>query len=182
MLASLLSFCQATPNHSAGDDRLPLPYRLDYRPNPEFSYEGAKNKLVNLQSILAGEEGVTFLIPGESLTYDDGQEHDEFGSTNRQGKLLRISGWINFDSKVSVGCVGAALTYLQKKRAAEFLQDDPDAQQAYRITRMEMFSISDTMYVCISIPATALLILQVHQRRYIALSTDRPTRVSSECL
>ena len=90
-----------------------------------------------------------FLIPGESLTYDDRQEHDEFGSTNRQGKLLRISGRINLDSKVSVGCVGAALTYLQRKRAAEFLQDDPDAQQAYRITRMEMFSISGTMYVCI---------------------------------
>src|SRR2546421_6767413 len=36
-------------NSSLADDRLPLPYRLDYQPNVEFSYEGAKNKLVNLQ-------------------------------------------------------------------------------------------------------------------------------------
>jgi DNA mismatch repair protein MSH5 len=127
------------------DDPLPLPYRLDHRPNPEFSYEGAENKLVNLQSFLAGGEVVKFLTPGESLTYDDGQEHDEFGSTSRQGKLLRISGWINLDSKVSIGCVGAVLTYLQRKRSAEFLQDDPDAQCAYRITSMEMFSMEGTM-------------------------------------
>ena len=134
---------------SAADGRLPMPYRLDYRPNPEFSYEEAKNKLVNLQSMLTGGEGLRFLIPGESLTYDDGHDQNEFGSTSRQGKLLRVSGWINLDSKVSVGCIGAVLTYLQRKRAAEFLQDDPDAQQAYRITSMEMFSMEGSMYVLI---------------------------------
>ena len=124
---------------------------MDYRPNPEFSYEGAKNKLANLQSILIGEEGVRFLIPGDSLTYDDGQGHDEFGSTSRQGKLIRISGWINLDSRVSLGCVGAVLTSLQRKRSAEFLQDDPDGQQAYRITSMEMFSMQGKM--CASVNA-----------------------------
>jgi len=120
---------------------------MDYRPNSEFNYEGAKDKLVNLQSILVGGGGVRFLIPGDSLTYDDGQGHDEFGSTGHQGKLLRISGRINFDSRVSLGCVGAVLTSLQRKRSAEFLQDDPDGQQAYRITSMEMFSMRGTMYV-----------------------------------
>jgi DNA mismatch repair protein MSH5 len=122
-----------------------VPYSLEHRPNAEFSYEAAKNKLVNLQSFLTGGEGMKFLTPGESLTYDDREEQDEFGSTSRQGKLLRISGWINLDSKVSVGCVGAVLTYLQRKRSAEFLQDDPDARHAYRITSMEMFSMEGTM-------------------------------------
>jgi DNA mismatch repair protein MSH5 len=126
---------------SPADDRLPLPYRLDHRPNPEFSYEGAKNKLVNLQSIPTDREQVRFLIPGESLTYDDGQDYDEFGSTSRQGKLLRISGWINIDSRVSVGCVGAVLTYLQRQRYSEFLRDDLDAQETFRVTSMEMFCI-----------------------------------------
>jgi DNA mismatch repair protein MSH5 len=142
------TFCQrALLTFSPVGDRLPLPYRMDYRPNSEFNYEGAKDKLVNLQSILVGGEGVRLLIPGDSLTYDDGQGHDEFGSTSHQGKLLRISGWINFDSRVSLGCVGAVLTSLQRKRSAEFLQDDPDGQQAYRITSMEMFSMQGTMYV-----------------------------------
>jgi DNA mismatch repair protein MSH5 len=131
-------------------DRFPLPYRVDCRPNLEFSYEGAKNRLVNLQSIPIGEEGVRFLIPGDSPTYDDGQGHDEVGSTSRQGKLIRISGWINLDSRVSLGCVGAVLTSLQRKRSAEFPQDDPDGQQAYRITSMEMFSMQGKMYVSLT--------------------------------
>jgi DNA mismatch repair protein MSH5 len=129
-----------------GGGHLPLPYRVDYRPNQEFSYEGAKNKLANLQPIPVGGEEVRFLIPGDPFTYDDGQGHDKFGSTDRQGKLLRISGWINLDSRVSLGCVGAVLTFLQRKRSVEFLQDDPDGQQAYRVTHMEMFSVQGTMY------------------------------------
>ena len=131
-------------------DHFPLPYRVDYRPNLEFSYEGAKNKLVNLQSIPIGEEGVRFLIPGDSSTYGDDQGHDELGLTSRQGKLIRISGWINLDSRVSLGCVGAVLTSLQRKRSDEFLQDDPDSQQAYRITNMEMFSMQGKMYVSLT--------------------------------
>jgi DNA mismatch repair protein MSH5 len=157
------------------DDWLPLPYKLDYRPHPEFSYEGAKNKLVNLQSIPAGVEGVRFLIPGEALSYDDGQEYDDLGSTSRQGKLLRISGWINLDSKVSVGCVGAVLTYLQRQRGTEFLQDEPDVQQAYRISGMEMFSMKGTMYVFIITTQIVLTSLQVHQRGHTVLPSGRST-------
>jgi DNA mismatch repair protein MSH5 len=152
---------------------------VDYRPNPEFSYEEAKNKLVNLQSILIGGEGVRFLIPGGSLTYDDDQGHDEFDSTSRQGKLLRISGWINLDSRVSLGCVGAVLTSLQRKRSAEFLQGDPDGQQAYRITSMEMFSMKGTMYVSVDTMMLLLTSSQVYQCRHIPLPPDHPARVSA---
>jgi DNA mismatch repair protein MSH5 len=151
---------------------------VDYRPNSEFNYEGAKDKLANLQSILVGGEGVRFLIPGDSLTYDDDQEHDELGSTSHQGKLLRISGWINLDSRVSLGCVGAVLTSLQRKRSAEFLQDDPDGQQAYRITSMEMFSMRGTMYVSVDTTLLQLTLSQVYQCRHIALPPDHPARVS----
>lgn len=88
-----------------------------------------------------------FLVPGESSTYEDGQEQDEFGSTSRQGRLLRISSWIDLDNKASLGCIGAVLMYLQRRRGAEYLQDDPDAEQAHRITSMEMFSLKSTMHV-----------------------------------
>lgn len=161
-------------------DHLPLPYRVDRRPNPEFSYEGAKNKLANLQSILRGEEGVGFLIPGDSLTCDDGRGHDEFGSTSRQGRLIRISGWINLDNRVSLGCVGAVLTSLQRKRSAEFLQDDPDSQHAYHITSMEMFSMQGKMYVSVNTMLLLLTLSQVYQCRHIALPPDHPARVSSQ--
>jgi DNA mismatch repair protein MSH5 len=159
-------------------DHPPPPYRVDYRPNPEFSYEGAKNKLINLLSIPIGEEGVRFLIPGDSPTHGDSQGQDEFGSTSRQGKLIRISSWINLDSRVSLGCVGAVLTSLQRKRSAEFLQDDPDGQQAYRITSMEMFSMQGKMYVSVNTMLLPLTLSQVYQCRHVALPPDHPSRAS----
>ena len=90
---------------------------------------------------------VSFLVPGDSVEYDELAGLNSYQSTGRQGKLLRISGCIDLDNKMSMGCVGAILTYLQRKRGSEYLQDDPDAQGAYQVTNMEMFSLRDTMSV-----------------------------------
>ena len=125
----------------------PLPYQIDHRPAQEFSYDGAKSKLINLVSSFCGSEDVKFLVPGESMDTDDDLDHDDFGSTSRQGNFLKLSSWIDLDNLVSIGCVGAVLTYLQRKRSSEYLQDDPNAQQAYRITSLEMFSLKGTLWV-----------------------------------
>lgn len=118
---------------------------IDTRPGAEFSYEGALNKLVNLQSLTT--TGTEFLVPGEAMTYDEILDPDDLGLTRRQGKLLQISAWLDLECRVSIGCVGAIIAQLQRKRAAEYLQDDPDARLAYRITNIEMFSLKGTMYV-----------------------------------
>jgi DNA mismatch repair protein MSH5 len=125
----------------------PLPYQVDVRPSQDFSYEGAKIKLVNLESIVASNDGTTFFVPGNPSTFDDEQDHANFGSTNRQGKLLRLSSWIDFENHVGVGCMGAVLTHLQRKRAADYLPEDPDAQWAFRVVSLEMFTLTDTMWV-----------------------------------
>lgn len=124
----------------------PLPYQVDIRPSQEFAYEGTKTKLINLESTIARNDGTTFLVPGDVSTYDDEQDHENFGSTNRQGKLLRLSSWIDFESRVSVGCVGAILTHLQRRRAADYLPEDPDAQWAFRVRNLEMFTLQHTMW------------------------------------
>jgi DNA mismatch repair protein MSH5 len=49
------------------------------------------------------------------------------------------------DNTVGIGCVGAVIFYLDRKRVSEYLQDDPNAQMAYQVVRLEMFSIRDTM-------------------------------------
>jgi DNA mismatch repair protein MSH5 len=121
----------------------PLPYQVDIRPSQEFSHEGAKTKLINLESIFS-----TFLVPGDPTTYDDELDHDNFGSTNRQGKLLRLSSWIDFESRIGIGCMGAVLTHLQRRRAADYLPDDPDAQWAFRVRDLEMFTLQKTMWAC----------------------------------
>ena len=89
--------------------------------------------------------GVQFLVPGEHVHDGDDIRADEIGLTTHQGRILRIAAWLDLDNKVSVGCAGAVINYLQRKRASEYLQDDPVAQMAYRISHLEMFTFKDTM-------------------------------------
>ena len=64
---------------------------------------------------------VKFLIPGDAAPYEEGEEREEFGFTSRQGRLLRLSGWIDLDNKVSVGCVGGDESYGKGRRAGDML-------------------------------------------------------------
>jgi DNA mismatch repair protein MSH5 len=80
-------------------DRHPLDdifgaYVLDARPSPEFSSEGAKSKLVGLD--LAADNGlnIAFTTPGDAMIGD--------ASMGRQGRLMRLAGWIDLDSEVTV--------------------------------------------------------------------------------
>ena len=77
------------------DEQSSLPYLLEVRPSPEFSYEGAKNKLVNLN--LSSNEGpdIHFVVPGDVLADDD-------GGARRQEHLLRLASWIDIESCLTV--------------------------------------------------------------------------------
>ncbi len=135
-------------NNSDGnsvDDQDPLPYKTEIRPAPEFSYEGAMNKLLSLPPLAAHGNNVEFLVPTDSILYDEDLPPDELGLTNRRGKLLQISAWLDLDSKLSIGCIGAVLAHLQRKRSARYSPNDPGASQAFRVDRLEMFSIRGTM-------------------------------------
>ena len=130
----------------AGDhDQFGLPYALDVRPSLEFSYEAAKNKLVNLRVGSDVGPRVTFITPGDSIAHGGYGEDIDNDLVGRQGELLRLSGWIDVDSRITVGCAGAILTYLQRRKAVEYLPGDHNASLAFRITTIEMFSLSGTM-------------------------------------
>jgi len=151
------------------DDRFGLPYILDVRPSPEFNYEAAKNKLVNLRIGSDAGPQVTFVTPGDAVAHDgynDGIDGDVAG---RQGKLLRLSGWIDVDSRVTVGCAGAVLTYLQRRKAVEYLPGDGSANLAFRITTIEMFSLSGTMYA--AFPLTMPSPVLTRNLRFISADT-----------
>lgn len=128
------------------DDHLPLPYQTEIRPTPEFSYDGALNKLVGLCSF-AQDTTTELLIPGESMMYEEALRPEEFGLTKNRGKLMRISTWLDLDNKVSIGCAGAIIAYLHRKRSSAYLPGDPDANQAFHVARFEMFSLKGTMHV-----------------------------------
>jgi len=127
-----------------------LPYVLEIRPSPEFGYEAGKNKLVNLGLGSDAESQVSFLTPGDTDAYDDQNGGNDTGYTGRQGTLLRLSGKIDIESRLTIGCAGAVLTYLQRRKAVYYLPGDTDANLAFRILTVEMFSLGGFMYVIIN--------------------------------
>jgi DNA mismatch repair protein MSH5 len=84
---------------SVDNDQFRLPFLLEVRPPSEFYYNAAKSKLVNLH--LGEENGtrVSFNVPGE-LGANDHLEEDNVAG--QQGQLLRLAGWIDIESRVTV--------------------------------------------------------------------------------
>jgi DNA mismatch repair protein MSH5 len=58
-----------------------------------------------------------------------------------------MSASVDMESRISIGCLGAVITWIQRKRASEYLQDDPLADLAYKILEVKMFSLKDTMLI-----------------------------------
>ncbi|KAI9699119.1 MAG: MutS protein msh5 [Candelina mexicana] len=159
-----------------GNQPLNMPYILEVRPSPEFNYEAAKNKLVNLR--IGSDTGphITFATPGDIAMGGGYAGDDEVGFAGRQGKLLRLSGWIDVESRLTVGCAGALLTYLQRRRAVGFLPGEPAANLGFRITTIEMFSLKGMMFI----NADTLSSLQVLQSESHPHSHNQgPTKATS---
>ncbi|KAF2764623.1 hypothetical protein EJ03DRAFT_391948 [Teratosphaeria nubilosa] len=128
-------------------DQTRLPYLLECRPNAEFGYDAARNKLVNLRIGQRDGPRVTFVVPGDVVAETDNHDDPEHSFAGHQGALLRLSGWINIESRTTVGCAGAVLSHLQRRRAAAYLPGDRGAAAMFRVTTVEMFSLSGMMFV-----------------------------------
>ncbi|KAF2145739.1 uncharacterized protein K452DRAFT_244048, partial [Aplosporella prunicola CBS 121167] len=138
-------------------DQFALPYILEMRPSSEYSYETAKNKLVNLRN--ASDQGpqITFTIPGDVHAADNTGTDDD--NSGRQEHLLKLSGWINIDSRITVGCAGAVLSYLQRRRATAYLPGDQAVLAMFRVSAIEMFTVTGNMFINMD----TLLSLQIMQ-------------------
>ena len=74
-------------------------YILDSRPSSDFNYEAAKNKIVNLELVADENPNIIFNTPGDELV---GDGYADQGGVGRQGKLMRLAGWIDLDSRLTV--------------------------------------------------------------------------------
>ncbi|EXJ88115.1 hypothetical protein A1O1_05043 [Capronia coronata CBS 617.96] len=141
------------------DNHHPLPYEMEIRPSHDFGFEGALNKLLNLPVLSSHENASEFFVPGESVTLDEELQPDQLGLTSRRGKLLQISSWLDLNNRLSIGCAGAILGYLQRRRPAQDLPYGPDANPTWCVRRLEMFHLKGTMLV----NADTLISLQIIQ-------------------
>ncbi|KAI5204078.1 hypothetical protein E4T38_04811 [Aureobasidium subglaciale] len=137
-----------------------MPALCSPRPSSEFLYDSARCRLADLK--LDHEDGpkVTFTTPGDVVIgRDEGYIADGDAFETRQGQLLKLAGWIDVESRVTVGCSGAVLAYIRRKRAATFLPGDAAARAMHRISTIEMFTLAGSMFV----NADTLLSLQIVQ-------------------
>lgn len=123
-----------------------VPYQTELRPNPDFGHERALEKLANLRSIHA-ETAIQLHVPNDFDDFDGSFRVDEAHHQGHQSTAAQIPAWLDLDNRVSIGCAGAVTAFLQRRRSSEYLQDDPDAQMAYRVAHLEMFTFKDTMFV-----------------------------------
>ena len=121
-----------------------LPYRLDVRPSQEFSYLNAKTKLVALKPYSKHEERIRFLVPHNGLMSSEELEIEDLDFTLEEARHLHVLGSIDMNSSVTIGCAGAVLTYLQRRRATVSVAGDA-ASSIFQISSVEMFSLRGTM-------------------------------------
>lgn len=136
------------------DTQFDLPYELEVRPCQEFGYEAGKSKLLATQ-VSIGRGRTRFLVPGESFSADvgpaangdDAAEHEDVGFTDQPGRLLNLAGCLEIENEVSVGCAGALLTYLQRKRSSGFSIGQAVDGAGFAVKAIEMLSLEGTMSV-----------------------------------
>ncbi|KAF6234396.1 hypothetical protein HO173_007429 [Letharia columbiana] len=128
-------------------DQFSLPYVLEIRPSQEFSYDAGKNKLINLRLFADGSPEISFITPADNDPYDDYGEGIGAGYTGRQGQLLRLSASIDIESRLTIGCAGALLTYVTRRKAVKYLPNDVNPGNSFRISTIEMFSLKGIMFV-----------------------------------
>ena len=126
-------------------ERLHLPYTLETRPSPEFYIESGKSKLVNLRLSSDSEAQLSLLAPGDADNCGDYVDGDELGYTRHQGKLLKLSARIDIESPITLGCAGAVISYLQRRKAVDHLPGDVGSNLAFRISAIAMFNLDGMM-------------------------------------
>ncbi|TGZ76787.1 hypothetical protein EX30DRAFT_336190 [Ascodesmis nigricans] len=131
----------------AGKDTMLACARISLQPASDFSYEAARAKLITLR---IGEPGV-----GPTLHVPSGQHEVDAGD---RGRFMKLAAWVNTESRVSVGCVGAVLAYLMRREAID--ARGGEGVGGLRVMEVEMVTLKETMMVGVE----AMRALRVFER------------------
>ncbi|KAH9891518.1 muts domain V-domain-containing protein [Xylariomycetidae sp. FL2044] len=121
----------------------------------DFRYDVGREKLLCLNLEMLGHQNIVYTSVVDDTIEEDGGNDGRVGS--KQGRLMRLGASVNLDSRLTIGCAGAVLGDIQRRKTAQYLPNDPDALVTFRIRTVESFSLFDSMFV----NADALISLQV---------------------
>lgn len=79
-----------------------LAYNLERRPSSEFNHEAARDKLIQLDVARSHGPETAMIMAGDLDATDQPSNGDGAREIGRRRKLLRLSGWIDFESRVTV--------------------------------------------------------------------------------
>ncbi|GFF46840.1 DNA mismatch repair protein MSH5 [Aspergillus lentulus] len=129
-----------------GGTRSYLPYQLDIRPSQEFGYSNATAKLAALEVASAHEQRIKFFVPHNGLIDPEQLDAESLGFTLQEGRLLHMASSIDMENTVTIGCAGAVLAYLQRRRTTDSIAT-LGSTGAYQVRSVEMFSLKGTMFI-----------------------------------
>lgn len=85
-----------------------------------------------------------FLVPHGGIIEPDEMETEATGFTLQEGRLLHMSSSVDLENSVTIGCSGAILTHLQRRRATDMILGNR-ASDLFRVNSVKMFGLKDTM-------------------------------------
>lgn len=90
------------------------------------------------------EQRIKFLVPHSGLIDPDQIDDESLGFTLQEGRLLHMASSIDMENTVTVGCAGAVLAYLQRRRTTESMTSIGSVDN-FQVRSVEMFSLTGTM-------------------------------------
>ncbi|KAB8218668.1 DNA mismatch repair protein Msh5 [Aspergillus novoparasiticus] len=152
-----------------------LPYHLDVRPSQEFSYLNAKNKIAALAISSEHEQRIRFLVPHNGLIDPEQMDTECLDFTLQDGRFLHMRSSIDMENKVTIGCAGAVLTHLQRRRATISTSSDENSSY-FQVRAVEVLSSQGTMFLS----GRTLLALQIlESESHPSMVNQGPGRKSS---
>ncbi|GAB1311213.1 hypothetical protein MFIFM68171_01423 [Madurella fahalii] len=126
-------------------------YVLRHVVSAQFDYDAGKEAL--------GKLDLEPFRPDPVHVFSSEEEPAECISSSSHNRLMRLAESINLDSCLSIGCVGAVLNDLERRRAAEHPMSGEEASTTLWVRSIKMNSSTDTMIVS----ADSLVSLQILQ-------------------
>ncbi|KAI9036427.1 MutS family protein MSH5 [Aspergillus affinis] len=136
---------ESAKNNSIAGSESYLPYQIDIRPSQEFGHASAMSKLVSLDVSSKHEERIRFLVPHAGIFDPDQMDTESLDFTLQEGRLLHMGGSIELQNTVTMGCAGAILTHLQRRRAT--MSSGNGSIEIFRVASVEMMGLKGTMFV-----------------------------------
>lgn len=90
------------------------------------------------------EQRVQFLVPHNGMASAEQLDAEDMGFTSQEGRFLHMSSSVDMENVVTIGCAGAVLTYLRRRRAPGPSMLD-SSSETYQVKSMEMFGLEGTM-------------------------------------